>query len=63
MVKSLSSDEAVWSAVLNNEVVRELRDSLSSSSGSYEVLGTITDINEVNFFLKVFFFFFGDQLV
>lgn len=25
---SLSSDKAVWDAVLNNEVVRELRESL-----------------------------------
>ncbi|POO02955.1 hypothetical protein TorRG33x02_010160 [Trema orientale] len=31
MVKSLSSDEAVWNAVLNNEVVRELRESFSAA--------------------------------
>ncbi|KAF7840503.1 uncharacterized protein G2W53_002801 [Senna tora] len=30
MVKSLSSDKAVWEAVLNNEVVREFRDLFSS---------------------------------
>lgn len=28
MVVSLSSDKAVWDAVLNNEVVQELRNSL-----------------------------------
>jgi hypothetical protein len=27
MVISLSSDKAVWDAVMNNEVVRELRES------------------------------------
>ncbi|KAK6926426.1 hypothetical protein RJ641_008145 [Dillenia turbinata] len=32
MVISLSSDQAVWSAVLNNEVVRELRESLAAGS-------------------------------
>ncbi|XVF08480.1 hypothetical protein REPUB_Repub07fG0006800 [Reevesia pubescens] len=31
MVFSLSSDEAVWNAVLNNEVVRELRQSYSAA--------------------------------
>lgn len=30
MVKSLSSDKAVWDAILNNEAVRELRESFSS---------------------------------
>lgn len=34
MVISLSSDKAVWEAVLNNEVVRELRDSLSKAGKS-----------------------------
>ncbi|KAK6936297.1 hypothetical protein RJ641_033327 [Dillenia turbinata] len=32
MVISLSSDQAVWSAVLNNEVVQELRESLAAGS-------------------------------
>lgn len=30
MVVSLSSDKAVWDAVLNNEVVRELRESYAA---------------------------------
>ncbi|XP_004514514.1 uncharacterized protein [Cicer arietinum] len=30
LVKSLSTDEAVWEAVLNNEVVQELRESISA---------------------------------
>lgn len=30
MVISLSSDKAVWDAVLNNEVVRELKESLDA---------------------------------
>lgn len=30
IVKSLSTDEAVWEAVLNNEVVQELRESISA---------------------------------
>lgn len=34
MVMSLSSDKAVWDAVLNNEVVRELRESLIKEDGS-----------------------------
>ncbi|KAF7147482.1 hypothetical protein RHSIM_Rhsim03G0165400 [Rhododendron simsii] len=34
MVMSLSSDKAVWDAVLNNEVVRELRESLIKAEGS-----------------------------
>ncbi|KAI8537167.1 hypothetical protein RHMOL_Rhmol09G0004400 [Rhododendron molle] len=34
MVMSLSSDKAVWDAVLNNEVVRELRESLIKADGS-----------------------------
>ncbi|GAB2265432.1 hypothetical protein Dimus_000488 [Dionaea muscipula] len=33
MVVSLSSDRAVWDAVLNNEVVRELRESLDKGEG------------------------------
>lgn len=36
MVKSLSSDEAVWNAVLNNEAVRELRDSFYSEDNRPE---------------------------
>ncbi|KAK8587526.1 hypothetical protein V6N13_086509 [Hibiscus sabdariffa] len=32
MVVSLSSDEAVWNAVLNNETVRELRESYSAAA-------------------------------
>ncbi|KAL8192805.1 hypothetical protein R6Q57_027253 [Mikania cordata] len=32
MVMSLSSDKAVWEAVMNNEVVRELRDSIYEGS-------------------------------
>ncbi|XP_062092198.1 uncharacterized protein LOC133798042 [Humulus lupulus] len=36
MVKSLSSDEAVWNAVLNNEVVRELKESFSAAEDSAE---------------------------
>ncbi|KAF6175430.1 hypothetical protein GIB67_036521 [Kingdonia uniflora] len=35
MVVSLSSDRAVWEAVLNNEVVRELRDSYAVDKGKY----------------------------
>ncbi|XP_051122900.1 uncharacterized protein LOC127245852 [Andrographis paniculata] len=31
MVKSLSSDEAVWNAVMNNEVVKELRGSITAA--------------------------------
>lgn len=34
MVVSLSSDKAVWDAVLNNEVVRELQETLSEAEGS-----------------------------
>ncbi|XP_028796804.1 uncharacterized protein LOC114752247 [Neltuma alba] len=33
MVKSLATDKAVWDAVMNNEAVRELRESLSSDNG------------------------------
>lgn len=32
MVVSLSSDQAVWDAVLNNEAVKELRGSMSRGS-------------------------------
>lgn len=32
MVISLSSDKAVWDAVMNNEVVRELRESVNEGS-------------------------------
>jgi len=32
LVKSLSTDEAVWEAVMNNEVVQQLRGSISSGS-------------------------------
>lgn len=32
MVISLSSDKAVWDAVMNNEVVRELRESVTQGS-------------------------------
>lgn len=35
MVVSLSSDRAVWDAVMNNEVVRELRESFYA--GWYEL--------------------------
>ncbi|KAF8412968.1 hypothetical protein HHK36_000940 [Tetracentron sinense] len=35
MVMSLSSDKAVWDAVLNNHVVRELKESLSADQLSY----------------------------
>lgn len=53
MVKSLSSDEAVWNAVLNNAAVRELRDSFcledsrskstdESSDGSNEETNIVT---------------------
>nr|DAD47732.1 TPA_asm: hypothetical protein HUJ06_017669 [Nelumbo nucifera] len=49
MVISLSTDKAVWDAVLNNEVVRELKESLcaaengsqQSSQGSSNVAGSI----------------------
>ncbi|KAA8539782.1 hypothetical protein F0562_026474 [Nyssa sinensis] len=52
MVMSLSSDKAVWDAVLNNEVVRELRESLheadnsvhGSSDGSSDDLNAATSI-------------------
>jgi hypothetical protein len=30
LVKSLSTDEVVWEAVLNNEVVQELKELISS---------------------------------
>jgi len=30
LVKSLSTDEAVWEAVMNNEVVQQLRGSISA---------------------------------
>ncbi|PNX97529.1 hypothetical protein L195_g020759, partial [Trifolium pratense] len=33
LVKSLSTDETVWEAVLNNEVVQELRESISADQG------------------------------
>uniref|UniRef100_A0A803NTC0 Uncharacterized protein n=2 Tax=Cannabis sativa TaxID=3483 RepID=A0A803NTC0_CANSA len=36
MVKSLSSDEAVWNAVMNNEVVRELKESFSAAEDGGE---------------------------
>lgn len=36
MVVSLSSDKAVWDAVLNNEVVQELRKSLGQ--GLFEIV-------------------------
>ncbi|KAI4332674.1 hypothetical protein L6164_017564 [Bauhinia variegata] len=53
MVKSLSSDKAVWNAVLNNEAVRELRESIfedeehssESQDGTSEVeTGTTANI-------------------
>lgn len=33
MVISLSSDKAVWEAVMNNEVVREIRDLYNNGIG------------------------------
>ncbi|CAJ2655236.1 unnamed protein product [Trifolium pratense] len=33
LVKSLSTDETVWEAVLNNDVVQELRESISADQG------------------------------
>lgn len=36
MVISLSSDKAVWDAVLNNEAVREIRDSLKQGLSSFK---------------------------
>lgn len=42
MVISLSSDRAVWDAVMNNEVVRELRESFYA--GWYDMNFT-TDCN------------------
>ena len=35
MVISLSSDKAVWDAVLNNEVVREIKQSLAQGLCKY----------------------------
>lgn len=38
MVISLSSDKSVWEAIMNNEAVRELRDSVYE--GPYEIINT-----------------------
>ncbi|KAF5805576.1 hypothetical protein HanPI659440_Chr05g0197851 [Helianthus annuus] len=48
MVISLSSDKAVWDAVMNNEVVRELRESISEDKSIYDGSeGGVDDSNPV----------------
>ncbi|KAI8029170.1 hypothetical protein LOK49_LG01G01274 [Camellia lanceoleosa] len=44
MVVSLSSDKAVWNAILSNEVVRELRESLSEADNN--VLENLDDCSD-----------------
>ncbi|XP_061369011.1 uncharacterized protein LOC133311901 [Gastrolobium bilobum] len=58
IVKSLSSDEAVWDAILNNEVVRELRESISADEAHVLPDGTahsdsLTTRNVVSMFVTV----------
>ncbi|KAI7740463.1 hypothetical protein M8C21_003687 [Ambrosia artemisiifolia] len=44
MVMSLSSDKSVWEAVMNNEAVRELRDSVYEANKS--ILGDVVDSSD-----------------
>ncbi|XP_052184566.1 uncharacterized protein LOC127796452 isoform X2 [Diospyros lotus] len=49
MVISLSSDKAVWDAVLSNEVVRELRESLSEAGSDVpEIVGDGSDASDAS---------------
>lgn len=62
MVISLSSDKAVWDAVLNNEVVKELRGSISEEGSSFyfSVLSPCQFIT-INLFSFIYFDRADDQ--
>ncbi|XP_071732703.1 uncharacterized protein [Rutidosis leptorrhynchoides] len=58
MVISLSSDKAVWDAVMNNEVVRKLRESVNEDKGVTE--GADNSVDDSNPVTQVLYWLFAN---